>query len=186
MYGSYDILTDGLVVHTTLNLDYQKIADERMKKDIAEVNDRYLALTKNRTTLASAQVMPIIDMLGLSYNVDDLMYRNRNASENAKRLYAKGINPVVELATSVFSMQRPQDIVAAGNEAVLNVSRRTQVQGALVSIDPHSGYIRMVGGKQFGVDQFNRVTQAKVERAPRSSRCITPLPSIRASSLPRR
>ena len=164
LYGSYDILTDGLVVHTTLNLDYQKIADERMKKDIEEVNDRYLALTKNRTTLARAQVLPIIDMLGLSYNVDDLMYRNRNASGNAKRLYARSINPVVELATSLFSMQRPQDIVAAGNEAALNVSRRTQVQGSLISIDPHTGYIlAMVGGKQFGVDQFNRVTQAKVE-----------------------
>ncbi|HUI69410.1 MAG TPA: PBP1A family penicillin-binding protein, partial [Spirochaetia bacterium] len=164
LFGSYDILTDGLVVHTTLNLDDQKLAEDRMKQDIEDVNNRYLALAKNRIAFSNAQFLPMVDMLGLTFNIDDLMYRNRNAAGNAKRLYAKSVNPVVELATSLFSMQRPQDIVAAGNEADLNVTRRTQVQGALVSIDPHTGYIlAMVGGKEFGVDQFNRASQAKVE-----------------------
>ena len=164
LFGSYDVLTDGLVVHTTLNLDYQSIAEDRMKKDLEEVNNRYLALSNSRINFSNAQFLPMIDMLGLGFNIDDLMYRNRNASGNAKRLYAKSITPVVELLTSLFSMNRPQDIVAAGNEASLNVTRRTQVEGALVSIDPSNGYIlAMVGGKEFGVDQFNRATMAKVE-----------------------
>jgi penicillin-binding protein 1A len=164
LFGSYDILTDGLVVHTTLNLDDQMIAEDRMKKDIEDVNDRYLALANSRINFSNAQFLPMIDMLGLSFNVDELMYRNRNANGNAKRLYAKSINPVMELVASLFSMNRPQNIIAAGNEASLNVTRRTQVQGALVSIDPNNGYIlAMVGGKEFGVDQFNRATMAKVE-----------------------
>ena len=164
LFGSYDVLTDGLVVHTTLNLDYQSIAEDRMKKDIEDVNNRYLALANSRINFSNAQFLPMIDMLGLGFNIDDLMYRNRNASGNAKRLYAKSITPVVELLTSMFSMNRPQEIVAAGNEASLNVTRRTQVEGALVSIDPSNGYIlAMVGGKEFGVDQFNRATMAKVE-----------------------
>ncbi|MGA2612884.1 MAG: PBP1A family penicillin-binding protein [Spirochaetia bacterium] len=164
LFGSYDVLTDGLVVHTTLNLDYQKVAEDRMKKDIEDVNNRYLALANSRINFSNAQFLPMIDMLGLGFNVDELMYRSRNANGNAKRLYAKSINPVVELLTSLFSMNRPQNIIAAGNEASLNVTRRTQVQGALVSIDPRNGDIlAMVGGKEFGVDQFNRATMAKVE-----------------------
>jgi penicillin-binding protein 1A len=164
LFGSYDILTDGLVVHTTLNLDYQRVAEERMKKDIEDVNNRYLALASSRINFSNAEFLPMIDMLGLGFNIDELMYRNRNASGNAKRQYAKNINPVVELATALFSMGRTQQIVAAGNAADLNVTRRTQVQGALVSIDPNNGYIlAMVGGKEFGVDQFNRATMAKVE-----------------------
>jgi penicillin-binding protein 1A len=164
LFGSYDILTDGLVVHTTLNLDYQQLAEDRMKKDIEDVNNRYLALANSRINFSNAEFLPIVDMLGLGFNIDELMYRNRNASGNAKRQYAKNINPVVELATSLFSMDRAQAIVAAGNAADLNVTRRTQVQGALVSIDPTNGYIlAMVGGKEFGVDQFNRATMAKVE-----------------------
>jgi len=164
LFGSYDILTDGLVVHTTLNLDYQALAEDRMKKDIEDVNSRYLALASSRINFSNVQFLPMIDMLGLGYNIDELMYRNSNATGNAKRLYAKNINPVVELATSMFSMDRPQEIVSAGNTAGLNVTRRTQVQGALISIDPSNGYIlAMVGGKEFGVDQFNRATMAKVE-----------------------
>jgi len=164
LFGSYDILTDGLVVHTTLNLDYQKAADARMKADIEDVNSRYLALANNRINFSNAQFLPMIDMLGLSYNIDDLMYRNRNASGNAKRQYANMVNPVAELVSSMFSLQRPQDVITAGNESELNVTRRTQVQGALISIDARTGYIlAMVGGKEFGVDQFNRATMAKVE-----------------------
>ncbi|MGA2765635.1 MAG: PBP1A family penicillin-binding protein [Spirochaetia bacterium] len=164
LFGSYDILTDGLVVHTTLDLDDQKVAEARMKQDIEDVNSRYLALASNRINFSNAQFLPMIDMLGLSFNVDELMYRNRNATGNAKRLYAKSVNPIAELMTSLFSMQRPQDVISAGNEASANVTRRTQVQGALLSIDPRNGYIlAMVGGKEFGVDQFNRATMAKVE-----------------------
>ncbi len=114
LFGSYDILTDGLVVHTTLDLDDQKVAEERMKQDIEDVNSRYLALASNRINFSNAQFLPMIDMLGLSFNVDELMYRNRNATGNAKRLYAKSVNPIAELMTSLFSMQRPQDVISAG------------------------------------------------------------------------
>ncbi len=85
------------MVHTTLNLDYQRVAEERMKKDIEDVNNRYLALANSRITFSNAEFLPMIDMLGLGFNIDDLMYRNRNASGNAKREYAKNVNPVVEL-----------------------------------------------------------------------------------------
>jgi penicillin-binding protein 1A len=162
--GTYNILTDGLVVHTTLNLDDQKVAQERMTKDIEAVNNQYLDLTKERTAQAGAALQPMMEMLGLTYNIDDMMYHDWNASGNAKRLYTRSINPVVEMVTSLFSMRRPEDIVRAGDRAEINVSRRTQVQGALISIDPSNGYIlAMVGGKQFGVDQFNRAVQARVE-----------------------
>lgn len=37
-----------------------------------------------------------------------------------------------------------------------------EVQGALVSLDPHTGYIKaMVGGYEFAVSKFNRAVQAK-------------------------
>lgn len=39
---------------------------------------------------------------------------------------------------------------------------RDQVQGALVALDPQSGYIlAMVGGRDFSASQFNRATQAR-------------------------
>ena len=53
--------------------------------------------------------------------------------------------------------------MSAGIDTALAVTRKTQVQGALVSIDPNTGYIlAMVGGRQFSsADQFNRATQSR-------------------------
>ena len=165
LVGSYNYLTDGLVVHTTLNLDDQREADKRMSEDIDKVNAEYLSLSGSKVASSNASYLPLIDLLGLSFDVDDLMYRNRNATGNAKREYAKRIGPLVELVSGLFGLQKAQDVVASGIDTALAVTRKTQVQGALVSIDPHTGYIlAMVGGRQFSsADQFNRATQSEVE-----------------------
>ena len=164
LVGNYNYLTDGLVVHTTLNLDYQRVADERMAEDIDKVNAAYLAARGQQVSGNSAW-MPVIDLLGLTFDVDDLLYRNRNAAGNAKREYSNRIAPVVEIAAGLFGLNKAQDIVAAGIGGSLAVTRKTQVQGALVAMDPTTGYIMaMVGGRQFSrQDQFNRASQARVQ-----------------------
>jgi penicillin-binding protein 1A len=165
LVGSYNYLTDGLVVHTTLNLDYQREADTRMAQDIDRVNALYLATAGAQVSTSNAAYLPLIDMLGFSFDIDDLMYRNRNATGNAKRDYSRKIAPVVDALTNLFGLQKAQDIVSGGIGTALAVTRKTQVQGALVSMDPNTGYIlAMVGGRQFSrSDQFNRATQSRVQ-----------------------
>ena len=165
LVGSYNYLTDGLVVHTTLNLDYQREADARMAQDIDKVNALYASTAGAQVSNANAAYLPIIDMLGFTFDVDDLMYRNRNATGNAKRDYSRKIAPVVDVVTNLFGLQKAQDIVSGGIGTALAVTRKTQVQGALVSMDPTTGYIiAMVGGRQFSrSDQFNRATQSRVQ-----------------------
>jgi penicillin-binding protein 1A len=164
LLGAYDVNTDGLVIHTTLDLDYQKIADERMAKDIDTYNAEYEKLSGNKLAGSNAALLPVIDMLGYTFDIEDLMNRNRNAAGNAKRDYAKRLSPVVEALAALFSIPRSQDIISAGMDSSLAQTRRTQVQGALVSIDPSNGYIlAMVGGRKFSrTDQFNRAVSARV------------------------
>ncbi|MGA2640123.1 MAG: PBP1A family penicillin-binding protein [Spirochaetia bacterium] len=165
LVGSYNYLTDGLVVHTTLNLDYQREADARMAQDIDKVNAFYLSTAGAQVSASDAAYLPLIDLLGFTFNVDDLMFRNRNATGNAKRDYSRKIAPVVDVVTNLFGLQKAQDIVAGGIGTALAVTRKTQVQGALISMDPSTGYIlAMVGGRQFSrSDQFNRATQSRVQ-----------------------
>ena len=165
LVGGYDYLKDGLVVHTTLNLDYQKAADEQMAKGIDDVNDTYLKTAGTKLASTNGLFLPLVDMLGFTFDIDDLMIRNRNATGNAKREYSTNIAPVVEIVSSLFGLTKAEDIVAAGIDTSLAVTRKTQIQGALVSIDPSNGYIlAMVGGRQFSRgDQFNRATQSRVQ-----------------------
>ena len=165
LVGSYNYLTDGLVVHTTLNLDCQREADARMAQDIDKVNALYLSTAGAQVSTSNAAYLPLIDLLGFTFDIDDLMYRNRNATGNAKRDYSRKIAPLVDIVTNLFGLQKAQDIVSGGIGSALAVTRKTQVQGALISIDPGTGYIlAMVGGRQFSrADQFNRATQSRVQ-----------------------
>ncbi len=165
LVGSYNYLTDGLVVHTTLNLDYQREADARMAQDIDRVNALYMATSGAKVSASNASYLPLIDLLGFTFDIDDLMYRNRNATGNAKREYSRKLAPVVDMAASLFGLTRAQDILSGGIGSALAVTRKNQVQGALISMDPSTGYIlAMVGGRQFSrSDQFNRATQSRVQ-----------------------
>jgi len=165
LVGSYNYLTDGLVVHTTLNLEYQREADARMAQDIDKVNALYLATAGAQVSTSNTSYLPLIDMLGFSFDIDDLMYRNRNTTGNAKRDYSRKIAPIIDVVSNLFGLQNAQDINSGGIGGALAVTRKTQVQGALVSMDPTTGYIlAMVGGRQFSrSDQFNRASQARVQ-----------------------
>ncbi len=76
------------------------------------------------------------------------MNRNRNATGNAKREYATNIAPVVEIVSSLFGLSKAEDIVTAGIDSSLEVTRKTQIQGALVSVDPEQWLHPRHGGRQ--------------------------------------
>jgi len=160
-----DYLTDGLVVHTTLNLNYQKEADLRMTEDIDKVNAVYLKTTANTGSSSNSALLPLMDMLGYNFDMSDFMNRNKSTVGNAKRDYAKRLAPVVEMAATLFGLPKAQEIIAAGVDASVAQAGKTQVQGALISIDPSNGYIlAMVGGRQYSrTNQFNRAVDSAVQ-----------------------
>lgn len=49
----------------------------------------------------------------------------------------------------------------AAEQALLPYLKKNNFQGALLAMDPHTGYVRaMIGGRSFNESQFNRATQA--------------------------
>jgi penicillin-binding protein 1A len=164
LLGGYDLTTDGLTIHTTLDLDYQKVADDRMAQDIDHVNELYQKSSTNKISSANSSLLPVIDMLGYGFDIEDFMNRSRNQAGEAKRSYAKKVAPIVEMLSGLFSLPRTQEVITGGMDSSLTVTRNTQVQGALISIDPSNGYIlAMVGGRKFSrSDQFNRATGSRL------------------------
>ena len=73
---------------------------------------------------------------------------------------------VVAMSVKALSTTAPE----AGGAPIIEASleQDTEVEGALLAVDPRNGYVRsMVGGYDFGRSQFNRSTQAR--RQPGSS-----------------
>ena len=72
LYGSLDIYKDGFTVHTTLDLDYQAFADRFMARGIEQANKEYLASSGLRLKEAESTYVPIVEMLGLAFNLEPL------------------------------------------------------------------------------------------------------------------
>jgi penicillin-binding protein 1A len=164
LFGSMDIYRDGLTVHTTLNLDYQREADSLMNKGMDDINARYLAKT-GRTVDSYPSLTPALDMLGLVFNIDGLQAQEQNAKTEWKNQYAKEMNPVVDLLSAVFSLDGARSVIDAGYDSEQAMAKRTWIQGALISLDSRNGYIlAMVGGRERrSTDENNRAVAGYVQ-----------------------
>lgn len=165
LVGSYDYLRDGLVVHTTLDLDMQKTADDLMADGIVDVNERYLALNKTRMGYSNAAFLPLLDFLSFGLDISDLRNRERTVTGQARTYYLEKLNPVVEMVSNLFDLRGGEEVFSAGYTRSRAMTARTEVQGALVAIDSHTGHVlAMVGGRKWErSDQFNRVVSGRMQ-----------------------
>ena len=165
LLGSMDLYNDGLVVHTTLSLEHQRIADKIMSRAIRETNDKYQSQTTTRLEFVDDTLLDIADLLSLTFNMDDIRIAGNRQIRRAEDHFLGELNPVVDLISSVFTNEALRYAARVGYQNASKQAMKAQVEGAMISIDSHSGYIyAMVGGRQFeSINQFNRATQSSVQ-----------------------
>ena len=165
LLGAMDLYKEGLVVHTTLDLDAQAEAERIMSRDIVRINRQYQSQTGRRTDYADREFLPIVDLLSLAFNVEDIRFAGSKTRGNARTAYLEQINPVLDVASMLFNLEGVKQATLAGFGEQARRSRKTEVEGALIAIDSRAGDIlAMVGGRKFeSSDQFNRATQAQVQ-----------------------
>ncbi|HOX92351.1 MAG TPA: transglycosylase domain-containing protein, partial [Spirochaetales bacterium] len=76
LYGNIDLYADGLTVHTTLNLDYQAVADRYMNRYIEQANKSYLASSSRRLDAAGKLYAPMSELLGLGFNLEGMFFQS--------------------------------------------------------------------------------------------------------------
>ncbi len=165
LFGAMDLYKEGLVVHTTLNLDYQEIADQVMGKRISWVSRLHQEQSNLRIAYTEDYFLPIVDLLSLTFNIEDIRFTGSKQKAQARDIYLKELNPVVDIISMIFGAEELKFASRVGYAREAKKSKETRVEGALVSIDSRKGYIlSMVGGRRFeSTNQFNRAVQAKVQ-----------------------
>ena len=165
LLGPHDIYRDGLTIHTTLDLGLQKIADEVMTRGIAETNARYHSNTEIRGNVVDAEISPLLDMLSLGFNLPDFKAGSTQYLRDARTYLNTQISPTIDMAAKLFGLDTVQDAAVAAYQSVIDLSGKTQVEGALITLDNSTGYVKaMVGGSHFDrLNQFNRAVQANVQ-----------------------
>ncbi|MEI8093203.1 MAG: PBP1A family penicillin-binding protein [Spirochaetales bacterium] len=165
LLGPHDIYRDGLTIHTTLDLSIQKVADEVMTKGIADTNSRYHSNTETRGNVVDTEISPLLDMLALGFNLPDFKASSTQYLRDAREYLNVQVSPTIDVAAKLFGLDLVQDAAVTAYQSVIDLSGKTQVEGALVTIDNSTGYIKaMVGGSQFDrLNQFNRAVQANIQ-----------------------
>jgi len=173
LYGSIDYNEDGLTIQTTLDLDYQNAADRHMAASIESANASFRADSALKLREADSTFVPIVNGLILAFDLTGL----RSASARNKALVLSGyhnqLNPVVDAAALVLGIDGLKRMTSASYQTLRDASKKTTVEGALITIENDTGYVlAMVGGSGFKQsNQDNRAVQSHL--SPGS--CFKPL-----------
>ncbi|GAB6090329.1 penicillin-binding protein 1A [Spirochaeta dissipatitropha] len=168
LLGTSDIYRDGYSVYTTLDIDAQESAQRHLVQGVNSANRIYNRNIQQRQDHADDVFVGIIDMLSLAFNIPDIRIADARQLQKAEQYFLTEINPMLGLLGLNFgeTEQYPARIaVQAANIKTEALVQQSTVQGALIAIEPDTGYIKaMVGGSQFeGRNQSNRATQARVQ-----------------------
>jgi penicillin-binding protein 1A len=164
LYGVVNINKDGYIVHTTLDLDYQQMADASMEKAYRRINEEYHDSKKERLDVVDQIYLPIVELLSLTYNIEDIHITGAQEKKAALNEYYASIAPTVEMISTMFGSDSLYQISQYSQETTDARKKSSTIEGALITIDNHTGHIlTMVGGSDFETKQYNRAVDAKVQ-----------------------
>ena len=104
-------------------------------------------------------------MLSLTFNIDDLRVRGIRERKQGTEQFIRELAPALDLLGMTLDAEDLRFVSRAAYRRGEKESKRTQVEGALITLDAGSGHIlAMVGGSKFETgNQFNRATQARLQ-----------------------
>lgn len=181
----------GYTVRTTLNPQYQKIAEESLLKGIINYDKRHgwrgaiARGEKNQTAgeiLASVKIPPLPNnwQIAIVSKVDAKSARIIIADGSEGKIPLKylkwarkyiGVDSLGKKITKASQVLKKRHVIAvkpSSKDGEYHLMQVPKINGAIVAQDPHTGKVlAMVGGYNYAESQFNRVTQAR--RQPGSS-----------------
>ncbi|MBS1170644.1 MAG: penicillin-binding protein [Burkholderiaceae bacterium] len=164
--NDYNIYSDGLVVHTTLDSRLQAIANQAVKRQldtlqaIADVewgmaSDRLISKSAGSYPSLRRGVRPFAHFWKTRTDIVNAFIRESNAYQSAVKL---GTKPEVALA----QLRKDAKFMEALRQ------EKTLLQTGLVAIEPATGQVRAwVGSRDYETDQYDHV--ARAQRQPGST-----------------
>jgi penicillin-binding protein 1A len=175
-YGFEKLYSQGLSIRTPLNINYQIQAINSLRKGIEDYDKRHgwrgpiTNKIKNRMwkkKLDLIKLDPTLNWMAaeiLELNNSQIIFQIINNKENIK-----GILPLSDIKWTIpkgkFITERHNigDIIfVKKHDNYWTLKQYPKVNGGIVVLDPFSGDVKaLVGGFNFKLSEFNRVTQAK-------------------------
>jgi penicillin-binding protein 1A len=180
-YGRATLYELGLRVHTTVNVEMQRAAEEALRdglRELAARNGEYRSIfrrldpagqeiyLRQQRALYGGELELSAGYDALVTNVTDQRARVQVGSSSGELILPTGDKDFVPLQLN--DVVRVRLVEKDGDELQFELDPTPLVEGALIALDPTTGEVKaMVGGYDFDRSQFNRAVQA--ERQPGSA-----------------
>jgi penicillin-binding protein 1A len=104
LYGSRDYNEDGYTIYTTLDLDYQAVADARMKRGIQSANEEFRRDSATRLREADNTYIPIVNGLTLLFDLESLRSSEARVRAKMDSTFQSRVNPVLDASALLFGL----------------------------------------------------------------------------------
>ncbi len=167
LLGSININKDGYTIHTTLDLDYQRMARRYVDDGLTSANAIYRQNTEERASYGD-ELVPFIDLLSLSFDMPGIRVGDAKQKQSAKDVFLNEMYPLLDIMSMQLAGENAPElrrVTQASKQLARQRAERTTVEGALITLENDTGHIlAMIGGSGFeSASQFNRAVDASVE-----------------------
>ena len=162
-FGVADLNRDGLTIHTTLDLQQQRLGDRLIDGATKRLGAIRLVEQKRLLALFTKRYLPILETLKLAFPEMQTDFINELDANSARKMFEERIAVPIDALSLLLGQDALAKIMRYEHKQRETKAASERVQGALVALDSESGAIlSMVGGSSLESHSFNRVTDAKV------------------------
>ncbi len=162
--GKFDYYRDGLKIYTSLDPGYQKIAETTIRKTLLKLNNGRGGKNGRQIEEFESDIVPVIDMLSLSFNIKELKFDNLILKRKSELLFFENINPHLDIYSQLFNLKKLKGLTKRAFSKKNILDTKNNIEGALITIENKTGYIRaMIGGSNPYISEINRSTRRFIQ-----------------------
>ncbi|MBN1685713.1 MAG: PBP1A family penicillin-binding protein, partial [Spirochaetales bacterium] len=160
-YGPSDLYRDGYLIHTTLDLDYQRTAEALLEEAREQLEATYRETQIRAIAFAEETVLPVVEMLSYLFSESGLGMEQERKKRDAMMSFSEYLEEPLEAIALAFGTDEIRRAISVSRQLEANEAQREEVESALVTIENETGRIlAMVGGSDFTTRKFNLATDA--------------------------
>ncbi|MDH4127193.1 MAG: transglycosylase domain-containing protein [Spirochaetota bacterium] len=152
------LFNGGFKIYTTLNLKKQALAEKYLREQLENQDKIYHFQTKHIYQVLKKEYIDVLNFIGLSFAESSYYFRIKERKFALQENLEKEIKNL-KLISNVFALTKLNRLLEKHKKSHIDEDTSLKTEGALISIDPKTGYIvAMVGGRKYSKNnQLNRV-----------------------------
>ncbi len=167
-YGKDIVYNEGLKVYTTLNLKRQRIGQKHLQLTLKKQDKKSSKFNKMYDSAVDRGLIGTYGMLRMLFSLPGVIVKNDITTIFKKKVLEEMVDAADGLSL-LTGASKTNKMIESFRAGVSKISSNLKVEGALIAVEPKTGYITtLIGGSKYEVsNQYNRAVQAR--RQPGSS-----------------